>query len=371
MTKKVQIHLRIKESLENIWEMNENKLTCTVRNKTIEIKSFDSLFVIENNNQIYQKAVKDIISRFKKQESATIFAYGQTGSGKTHTIFGDTEDGLIKLSLMDILPDSIEISLIELFNEKIIDLSTGDELKIYQTSEQAHIAHLNWRSVSKLHEAVSFIETCLRSRKTGVTAFNSNSSRSHAILQIRRNGCVLTFVDLAGSERACYDNKRMKEAAFINRSLLALGKLVNNLFNNNPYGFRDSKLTRIIQNSITGDANILAFCMINPSKSCISESLNTLNFAARLSNLDLKTINTLMKKEDTKGSIDFYRMNSNTNPELLNILTQRIDDLEKMVSKLLEESPNQKLSEIFVLEKQMFKLKLKKVNNEEDTEASF
>lgn len=365
MKKKVQIHLRIKKSAESIWDASDNKLSYTLKNKTIEIESFDSLFIKEDNNQVYQRTVKEIVFEFKNQKSATIFAYGQTGSGKTHTIFGGVEDGLIKLALMDIFPDEMEISFIELFNEKVIDLSTGNELKIYQKFNEAHIFNLNWRSMSRFQDAVSFIETCMQNRKTGVTTFNSNSSRSHAILQIRRNNSILTFVDLAGSERACDDSKRMKEAAFINKSLLALGKLVNNLLNDKPYGFRDSKLTRILQNSITGNASIVAFCMISPSKSCVSESLNTLNFAARLSNLELKTINGVVKNDIKKEGTDFYKMQWSIEPELKKILTQRIEELEKMVLSLLDESPNQKISEIFVLERQMFNMKLKKISKDD------
>jgi len=104
----------------------------------------------------------------------------------------------------------------------------------------------------------------------------------------RKDDAILNFIDLAGSERASRFESRRSEGSFINKSLLALGTLVNNLLNGKLLGFRDSKLTRILQSSFDGDTLLIALCMISPHRVCVEESLSTLNFAARLSNIELK-----------------------------------------------------------------------------------
>ncbi|ELA42728.1 uncharacterized protein VICG_00043 [Vittaforma corneae ATCC 50505] len=359
MDKTIQIHLRIRNASNSIWDVADNIASYTIHQRKISFDVFDSVFYKESTLGIYEKTVKNIVDKFKQNENATIFAYGQTGSGKTHTIMGDTEKGIVQLALEDILPDNLEISFVELFNEKIFDLFTKKELKMYSFEDKTIVSGMHSEEIETLSQVAFFVEKCLENRRSGKTSFNLNSSRSHAILQIKKKDTVLTFIDLAGSERACYDAKRMKEASFINRSLLALGTLVNNLLNNKSFGFRDSKLTRFLQDTLTRKTNLVAFCMIDSRKECLSESLSTLGFAARLANLEIKANETKIDEIKSKNtSVDFYKMSSTVNEEIIQIQRQRIEELERMVLTLLEDIENKPLSDAFVLEKQMYQIKL-------------
>lgn len=354
--KRIQIHLRIKNSQESIWSVSNSQSSYILNDKKVSFNKLDSVFYYENTLEIYEKTVKNAIDRFKHGENVTIFAYGQTGSGKTHTIIGNKEKGFIKLALEDLFPNDLEISFIELFNEKIYDLFTKNELKMYSVENQTIVSGLHSEKATGIKEALYLIDKCLENRKIGKTNFNINSSRSHAILQIKRNDTVLTFIDLAGSERACYDDKRMKEASFINRSLLALGTLVNNLLNNKPIGFRDSKLTRFLQNTINNKTNLLAFCMINSTKECLGESISTLSFAARLSNLEFKIQqSTVIEPESKSIKTDQYKLNLE---KIVKLQKERIEDLESMVLRLLEDVEDKRLSNIYLLEKLMYQMKL-------------
>lgn len=371
MNKKVQIHLRIRDTPSGIWDVADNVAAYTVHQKKISFAAFDSVFLEESTLGIYERAVKNIIGRFKQNENATIFAYGQTGSGKTHTIVGGSERGLIQLALEDILPDSLEISFIELFNEKIFDLFTKRELKMYSCEDKTVVSGMHREEVRTAKQAALFVEKCLENRRTGKTSFNLSSSRSHAVLQVKKKDSVLTFIDLAGSERACYDERRMREASFINKSLLALGNLVNNLLNSKTLGFRDSKLTRLLQDSITRKTNLVAFCMINSAKECLSESLSTLGFAARLANLELKASETKIDGNRPKDrDIDFYKMNSMANEKTIQIQGQRIEELEKMVLALLADAENKPLADAFVLGKQLYQIKLDSAMTELDPDQN-
>jgi centromeric protein E len=364
MDKRIQIHLRIKAGSKSIWSMSENTVFYTVGNKKVEFDAFDSVFYMENTAEIYEKTVKSAMLKFKQGENVTVFAYGQTGSGKTHTIIGNEEKGFIKIALDDIMPENLNISFIELFNEKIYDLFTQNELKMYTVNGKTIISGLHSEMVSNDKEALHLIEKCMENRKCGETRFNLNSSRSHAILQIKSEKAILTFIDLAGSERACEDIKRMKEASYINRSLLSLGTVVNNLLNNKAIGFRDSKLTRLLQDTLTTKTNLMVFCMIGSTHECLSESLSTLNFAARLANLDLKANETsIIENKANNENIDFYKINEFQNNKIVEIQQQRIQDLEKMLIRVLDEIKSESLSDIFILEKQMYKIKYENAVN--------
>lgn len=370
MDRKIEIYLRIKNTSDSIWEVAGDVASYSSDGKKKSIEGFNAMFYKETNNKIYRKAVQAAICRFKNGENVTIFAYGQTGSGKTYTMIGGLEKGLIQLALGDLLPGSLEVSFIELFNEKIFDLFTGHELKMYVSKNKTIIAGLHTQKVTTINGVIEFIEECLENRKSGTTNFNPNSSRSHAILQVKHNNEILTFIDLAGSERACNDDKRMKEAAFINRSLLALGTLVNNMLSNKSIGFRDSKLTRVLQNTITKRVTMLAFCTINSSRECLNESLSTLNFAARLVRLDLKLKEMAIENDDEvirkDESLNFYKLNSENikNEKIIFLQKQRIDELERQILNMLESVPNKSLSDAFLLEKQMYQINLENAMDE-------
>lgn len=330
MKKCIKVHVRLKNIPDSIWKKESSLLCYDKGGKNACFNCFDNIIDKEDNQQVYQSYIRETISRFNEGYNVTIFAYGQTGSGKTHTILGGKEKGIVQLALIDVINSEIEMSFIEIFNEKIFDLATSKELKLFTKNDNTIVYGLSYKKVTTETEANLFIQQCNQNRKVGETKFNSKSSRSHAILKIRKGSSVLNFIDLAGSEKSCDNIKRMKEASFINKSLLALGKAVNGLLSNNVLGFRDSKLTRILQESITNGSIMLAFFMINPDPSCLQESLSTLSFAARLMNVDIR-----IKDEDL--STNERALGKNEINQEIQILEKKVHFLEDLVLKLLSE----------------------------------
>lgn len=202
---------------------------------------------------------------------------------------------------------SIKVSFIEIYNEEVIDL-----LSPYPPSERPPITiredpkgHIYWTGVREMAvdsacDVLDFLQQGSRNRATGATDMNDKSSRSHAILTLtlkRRSnrgdnkGMMVTskfhFVDLAGSERlkrTAAQGDRRKEGININAGLLALGNVISVLGSDKqqqhvPY--RDSKLTRLLQDSLGGNAATLMIACVSPAEYNLSETANTLQYASR------------------------------------------------------------------------------------------
>lgn len=309
MSNKIEVHIRINPKKSNkVWKFNENQLSRINKDKEIIYKNFISLLYIENNQKLYAKCLKNKVS---KLENLTVFSYGQTGSGKTYTMLGN-KDGVIYLCLKDLLDKyELKVSYIEIYNENAFDLFTNKKLQIYNV-DKIVINNLSKIKITNTNEGDNFIDICEKNRKYGTTEYNLRSSRSHTIFQIEYASndkhIVINLIDLAGSEKMCTKDIRRTEGSFINKSLLALCTVVNNLQNKKFFGFRDSKLTRLLQNSLDGKTNIVALCTMSPSCDCIEESISTLNFAARLSNLDLKKVEIPIEKNKLKQECEFEQI---------------------------------------------------------------
>lgn len=367
MNNKINVHIRIRGGSESIWTGGHGSLFYTLDGQQVVYRCFDSVLSLESNREIYKHHIKHIVEEFKSGKNGTVFAYGQTGSGKTYTMLGNgDQDGLVQIALSDLIQpgtaEDIELSFMELFNERMFDLYSRQELKMYSSHDQT-ICNAHVERTRHLDDALRFLETCENNRKTGATELNSSSSRSHAILQARRSNAVLCFIDLAGSERAGWNQERLREGSYINRSLLALGKLVNNLINSRSFGYRDSKLTRILQSSLDGNSNLAAVCTISPARRCLQESLSTLSFAARLSNLELSS-----KKEiRSAGTADGSKDEKATCTKIVDLYKKRIESLERTVLSLLEKHSDGKCLEIYILERQMFDMSLESLMLEQST----
>jgi centromeric protein E len=290
---KVNIRLRKLGAEANMWTASGSTIFSTHGGCETSFVGFTNVMPDVTNLQVYNACVREDVQRFLGFENCTVFAYGQTGSGKTHTMLGSEEEGIIKLALREILSTtSATISYLEIYNEKLYDLATGTEVQIFSVGNRNHISNLHAEKVSTWEQAQRLIDRCEKNRRYGTTEFNDKSSRSHTIFQISIGSgpetWILNMIDLAGSERASRSSERRKEGAYINRSLLALCTIVNNMSQGRFAGFRDSKLTRVLQSSMDGATNLVAICMLSPHAECMEESVSTLKFAARLSNLDLK-----------------------------------------------------------------------------------
>ncbi|KAJ0176418.1 hypothetical protein K1T71_007597 [Dendrolimus kikuchii] len=280
--------------------------------------------------------VKRLLEMAVEGFSCTAFCYGQTGSGKTHTLTGppglvergaspySAEHGLVVRSFVYLFrlirerPDChfiLKASFLEIYNEKVIDLlNPGSARKPQQVrwskeSRSFYVENLFTVDCEELDDLFAVLEEGMRHRAVGAHAMNSNSSRSHTLLcvrvrrDIRTEGDVtcsthgkINFVDLAGSEmtkRTHSTGKTLEEANNINRSLMVLGYCIAQLSDGKRRGhipYRDSKLTKLLADSLAGNGVTLMIACIAPTKSNISETLNTLRYAARAKKIKSKPV---------------------------------------------------------------------------------
>lgn len=259
------------------------------------------------NDLVFEAIALPLIPEVLAGKNATCFAYGQTGSGKTHTMLGrQGEAGLIERTLHELVirvrstETQISVTFVEVYNEKIRDLLQPGcpclELRDgLQGSSIAGVHEVPFTSAEKVMELVREGN----SRRTEeCTAANPVSSRSHAILQLsvetelfghggprKKRVAKLSLIDLAGSERAASTgNKgaRLQEGAMINRSLLALANCITALTQKGAYvNYRDSKLTRLLKSSLSGNCYTSMIAHVSPSIASFEETLNTLKYAHR------------------------------------------------------------------------------------------
>ncbi|XP_036735110.2 centromere-associated protein E isoform X3 [Manis pentadactyla] len=300
------------EDTQAYWKTDNNAIYQVDGSKSF---SFDRVFHSnETTKNVYEEIAVPIIDSAIQGYNGTIFAYGQTASGKTYTMMG-SEDylGVIPRAIHDIFqkikkfPDReflLRVSYMEIYNETITDLLCDTQkmkpLIIREDfNRNVYVADLTEEVVYTSEMVLKWITKGEKNRHYGITKMNQRSSRSHTIfrmiLESREKGepsnCEgsvkvshLNLVDLAGSERAAQtgtEGMRLKEGCNINRSLFILGQVIKKLSDGQVGGFinyRDSKLTRILQNSLGGNAKTRIICTITPVS--FDETLTTLQFAS-------------------------------------------------------------------------------------------
>ncbi|XP_051645571.1 centromere-associated protein E isoform X8 [Manacus candei] len=280
-----------------------------------KIFSYDRVFhSSDNTQQLYDGVAVPIIQSAVRGYNGTIFAYGQTASGKTYTMMGNEDSGgIIPKAIQHVfkiiceIPDReflLRVSYMEIYNETITDLLCDSRKKKplgirEDINRNTYVEDLIEEVVVAPEQVMEWIRKGERNRHYGETKMNEHSSRSHTIFRMiiesrersdpanaNCDGAVmvshLNLVDLAGSERASQtgsEGVRLKEGCNINRSLFILGQVIKKLCDD-PSGFinyRDSKLTRILQNSLGGNAKTVIICTITPVS--FDETLSTLQFA--------------------------------------------------------------------------------------------
>ncbi|XP_057849387.2 kinesin-like protein KIN-7L isoform X2 [Cryptomeria japonica] len=284
--------------------------------------AFDHVFGYDSKNRsIYGVHTKDLIEAAVNGFNGTVFAYGQTSSGKTYTMQGSPEDpGIIRLAVYNVFKNIelitdreflIRVSYMEIYNEEINDLLAHEnqKLQVHENLERGiFVAGLREEIVNSPDQVFELVELGEVHRHVGETNMNARSSRSHSIFRMviesrvkdaERNGSsydkdavrvsVLNLVDLAGSERVAKTGAggvRLKEGTHINKSLMSLGTVINKLSEGGgkqrghiPY--RDSKLTRILQPALGGNAKTAIICTIAPEEIHTDETRGTLQFASR------------------------------------------------------------------------------------------
>ena len=286
--------------------------------------TFDAIFDMDSlQEDVYNTSAKQAVQSVLEGYNSTIFCYGQTGTGKTYTMEGFTYEsknpnrGIIQRTIQDIFnfiettSDSntkfiIRASFLQIYNENISDLLKSDKknLQIREDKKKGIYVDLlsEWAVRSPL-DLYALLRRGGGSRTTSSTYMNDVSSRSHAVFQIIVEQMTtdkelndnkaqikvgkLNLVDLAGSERIRITGTRgqqLEESKKINKSLSCLGNVINALTDKkgkNYIPYRDSKLTRLLQDSLGGNCKTTMIATISPSEDAFSESLSTLYFAQR------------------------------------------------------------------------------------------
>ncbi|KAG7238350.1 hypothetical protein INR49_031066 [Caranx melampygus] len=308
--------------------------------------TYDFVFDIDSEqHRIYQACVYKLIEGCFEGYNATVFAYGQTGSGKTYTMgtgfdmsLTPQEQGIIPRAVHQLFegiqnrrvraqeagtqPPEFKVSaqFLELYNEEILDLFDGardpesrsrkSNIKIHEdASGSIYTTGVTSRLVHSEEELLQCLKLGALSRTTASTQMNAQSSRSHAIFTIHL--CQMRvcqqpqmtlmakfhFVDLAGSERlkrTGATGERAREGISINCGLLALGNVISALGDQTKKGghvpYRDSKLTRLLQDSLGGNSRTVMIACVSPSDRDFMETLNTLKYANRARNIKNKVV---------------------------------------------------------------------------------
>ena len=338
--------------------------------------SFNKIFTEEySNKQIFNSSIKPIIDNFYNGYNSTVLAYGASGTGKTHTIFGELsslngEEGII-INAINYLFEKIsfnknkneqhiiKVSYIEIYNENVIDLFSekSSYLMITEDPENGvYVPNVKEYQIYNINDLKKIINDGNKKRTMASTNQNQFSSRSHAVLQIsleiqklknvlkKTNEyeiiiSKLLMVDLAGSEKYSENGKRREEGCNINKSLFTLGNCINILSDKSKWGnfvpYRDSKLTRLLKDSLGGNILTVFLCCISPSKLCYEETLKSLNYAANAKKI---------KKKVYKNNRQIFINNKNENNQYEDIiysLKSEISNLKNII-KTQESRLNEK-----------------------------
>uniref|UniRef100_F7FNR6 Kinesin-like protein n=1 Tax=Monodelphis domestica TaxID=13616 RepID=F7FNR6_MONDO len=273
--------------------------------------------VLDENStqaQVFEHTIKPVLDGFLNGYNCTVLAYGATGAGKTHTMLGSPEEpGVMYLTMLDLYKSmdqikeekvcSITVSYLEVYNEQIRDLLTNSgPLAVREDAQRGVVVQgLTLHEPKTSQEILQLLDDGNKNRTQHPTDVNATSSRSHAVFQIylrqqdrtasiNQNVCMakMCLIDLAGSERASATNargSRFREGANINQSLLALGNVINALADgkrkNQHIPYRNSKLTRLLKDSLGGNCQTIMIAAVSPSSMFYDDTYNTLKYANR------------------------------------------------------------------------------------------
>ncbi|XP_062253184.1 stAR-related lipid transfer protein 9 [Platichthys flesus] len=358
-----------------------------------------------SQEEVFQDLGVLVLSGASEGYNVCLFAYGQTGSGKTYTMMGTPDSigltpricqGLFRSE--DTFPDGqnssrVEISFLEIYNERVRDLLRGGEqkkkasLRIREHPEKGpYVQDLSQHVVSDCKQAMDLLEEGIANRITAATHNHDASSRSHAIFTIQYTQAILendrpsetvskiNLVDLAGSERADphYCRDRLTEGSNINKSLVTLGIVISALAQNSQMSsscqsinsmaseadgstvgshssslsggggggagggrrhcfipYRDSVLTWLLKDSLGGNSKTIMVATVSPSAHSYNETLSTLRYAAHARNI-----------------VNKPRVNEDANVRLIRELREEIDRLKSMLLSFeMQRNPSPSLSD--------------------------
>ncbi|CAO2822113.1 unnamed protein product [Amaranthus hypochondriacus] len=383
----------IRQGEEIAWYADGETVVRSEHNPSIAY-AYDQVFgPTTTTRHVYDVAAQHVVNGAMEGINGTIFAYGVTSSGKTHTMHGDQRSpGIIPLAVKDsfsIIQETpsreflLRVSYIEIYNEVVNDLlnPAGQNLRIREDHQGIFVEGVKEEVVLSPAHALSLIAAGEEHRHVGSTNFNLLSSRSHTIFTLTIesspfgnnsegeavNLSQLHLIDLAGSEssKAETTGVRRKEGSYINKSLLTLGTVISKLTEGRsthiPY--RDSKLTRFLQSSLSGHGRVSLICTVTPASSNAEETHNTLKFAHRAKHIEIQAAQN--KIIDEKSLIKKYQNE-------IRLLKEELEQLKKGILNVpeLKESGGQ---EIVLLKQKLedgqFKLQ-SRLEEEEEAKAA-
>ncbi|XP_059472711.1 kinesin-like protein KIF18B [Neocloeon triangulifer] len=317
--------------------------------------SFENIFgPICSNIDVYNSAIKDIVSNVIDGFNCSVFAYGSTGSGKTFTMLGKQDEPGITFQLMSDLYKALDStenlefvingSYLEIYNENVRDLlnQKSKDLCLREDGREIVVSGLSWFRPENAEQLMEKLRLGNSRRTQHPTDANAESSRSHAVFQVRlklirkneegevtsKTFVKLNMIDLAGSERAAANNNsslRLLEGAKINKSLLALGKCISALaFGRRHIPYRDSKLTRLLKGTLGGNCKTVMIANVSPSTLSYEDTYNTLKYATRAKTI----INQVSKSIGNLPSVAIRKLNSD------------LDEAKKEIASLTAENLN-------------------------------
>ena len=297
-------------------DKENNTVSCT-NSKKHETKTFQFDFVYpmdSTQREVYDQVAFPIVDSIFQGYNGTVFAYGQTGCGKTYTMMGITDDPIKR----GVIPNAFEhifgyikneggnkkflvrCSFVEIYNEEVRDLLGKTDVKLdirEDPKKGTFIKDLVYITLAGTDDIQRALNKGNNNRHVGATSMNDQSSRSHSLftvyLEIQegegnnkkiRSG-KLNLVDLAGSERVGKTNatgKTFDEGKKINLSLTALGSVIDALSSNRKHiPYKDSKLTRLLADSLGGNTKTVMFANVSPASYNYEETVGTLRYASR------------------------------------------------------------------------------------------
>ena len=379
----VKVAIRVRPM--NKHEIEENSRLCVTvdtANNTVSVISdknqsktfpFDYVYPMETTQrEVYDQVAFPIVDSIFQGYNGTVFAYGQTGCGKTFTMMGIVTDPNLK----GIIPNAfshifgfiktegeskkffLRCSFVEIYNEEVRDLLGKNNRKLdirEDPKKGTFLRDVTYITIKNTNDIENCLERGNKNRHVGQTSMNDQSSRSHSLftvyLEIEEKGeggnsriksGKLNLVDLAGSERVGKTNatgQTFDEGKKINLSLTALGSVIDALSQNRKYvPYKDSKLTRLLADSLGGNTKTVMFANISPASYNYDETLGTLRYASRAKliknapvvNEDPKDALLRKYEEEIKALKEKLANGGNINEVLEEVEEESDDDSEEL-----------------------------------------
>lgn len=377
-TDSVTVHLRLRplpQSQPSAWVANPYARSVSLepslgasRSSGGGTHTFDAVHTGSSNDALYRTLARPLVRSVLAGFNALIFAYGQTASGKTFTLSGDEKsraEGITQKAVKDLFKGIrssnrqrewlVRCSWVEVYNEGVNDLldpSNAPQIRA-STAKGTFVAPLAEIIVTSPAAIFDLLQRGQQNRHVNATDWNERSSRSHTAFRIvveswargeasssRKKVRVseLVLVDLAGSEKYVTQGgkERRAEGANINKSLLTLGKVIFALSEKNSSSagasphipYRDSKLTRILQNSLGGNSKIAVVATLNQTLGAVDESLSTINFAKRIKKVQLSARLNEIDAPESSGEAQALLVKYRSEADALRRLVQELQQRE-------------------------------------------